>query len=416
MDYKVHKKYLPIFNLPPNIRYVILMGGRGAGRSFIVSLWLKLKLLAKQFMRGAIMRFILGDIRDSNFREITDRIEESGTANNFEIKDSLYIGSGGNFVKGIGFRKSSSDQRSKLKSLAKFNVVDIEEADEIPQDDFMQLDDSLRTKDGQVVIFLKLNSPPKNHWIIKRFFNLVPSDVEGFYKPVLKDSCKHNTLFIFTTYKDNIKNLNQTTIDNYESYQKTHPDYYWNMIRGLVSEGAKGLIYKNWQVIPDDLFDELPFQSFYGLDFGFTNHPTALVELKRHNNNVWAKELLYETGLNNKRISERMAQLGVSRTAPIYADCAEPKSIDEIFEDDWNIIPATKGADSVRAGVGYMLALEVAHTEGSVNIAKERQAYCWALDRNKEPTNEPVDKDNHSMDAIRYGVCTHAGDDYVGAV
>jgi phage terminase large subunit len=390
--YKILKPYRPAVNT--TARYIIIMGGRGAGRSYFVSQLLTMWIQTREFFRGAIMRFVLGDIRNSIFQEIKDRIEDYEMGG-FEVKENLTILWGNNFIRGIGFRKSTSDQKSKLKSLAQFSAVHIEEADETVEEDFMQLDDSLRTIKQDIKIILTLNCPDKNHWIIKRWFNLVPSGVEGFYTPVLKDSEKHNTLFIHTTYKDNAVNLNQTTKDNYKRYQTTKPDYYWNMIMGLVSEGRRGRIFKNWKPITEKEYNELPYTPYYGLDFGFSNHPTALVEIKEHNNNIWTKELIYETGLTNQRIAKKLEELGVSRLQPIYADSAEPKSIEELRVLDWNVQPAVKGPDSINVGVDMLLEKEVSYTENSTNIALENQEYRWALDRNKEPTNDPVDDFNH---------------------
>jgi phage terminase large subunit len=154
-------------------------------------------------------------------------------------------------------------------------------------------------------------------------------------------------------------------------------------------------------------FNNLPYTSFYGLDFGFTNDPTSLVEVKTHNEDVFVKELVYETGLTNQAISRRMELLGVPRDAVIYADCAEPKSIEEIKLAGWDIRPSVKGADSINAGIDMMLEKKISYVEGSENIATEYQEYCWALDANKEPINKPVDDFNHAMDAIRYALLTY---------
>lgn len=412
----VNSKYRPLFT-DSWWRYGILMGGRGAGRSTVASQRGIAKVVAPDYYRCAIMRFVLGDIRNSIYQEILDRADEQEIRDALTIREQLLsIGYGQNRINGVGFRKSSGDQKSKLKSLASYNEVIIEEADEINEEDFMQLDDSLRTLKSDIKIILLLNPPDRNHWIIKRWFNLLPSEVEGFYMPELKDIYRSDTLFIHTTYLDNIVNIDESTRANYERYQKTRPDYYWNMIRGLVSEGARGRVYPNWKVIPDHEFDELPYPSYYGLDFGYSNDPTALIEIKEHNENLWCRELIYETGLLNPQIARRMDELGVDRSAPIYADSQEPKSIEEIRLEDWNILPCRKGADSIRKGIDTVQGYTVHYTESSTNIAKEGQEYRWALDANKEPTNKPIDDFNHAMDGIRYGVDTHNHREYVGFV
>jgi phage terminase large subunit len=382
------------------------MGGRGAGRSMVASQYAVSKLFGKRYFRCAIMRYIAGDIRHSIYQDIHDRLEETERIGSVEVKENLLTFLWGeNKINGLGFKKSSGDQTAKLKSLAGYNCIVIEEADEISEEDFMQLDDSLRTMKGDIKIILLLNPPSKNHWIIKRWFNLSPSEVEGFYRPTLKES-RTDTTFIHSTYLDNLRNISLSTRENYEGYKKTKPDHYYNMIRGLVSEGARGRIFKNWTTMRPEDFDKIPYPSTFGLDFGFTNDPTALVEVKKHRNKAWVRQLIYETGMTNPGISRRLRELEISKSAPIYADSAEPKSIRELSDDGWNVLPAEKGPDSINAGIDMLLDMEIVYTEDSVDIAKESQEYKWALDKNKEPTNKPIDKWNHGMDAIRYDIYT----------
>ena len=169
MNQKVNVVYKPLFET--KARYVILMGGRGGGRSTVASQYANARLIAEDYFRCAIMRYILGDIRNSIYREITDRAEENelGIVPNDSLMRLEY---GMNSINAVGFRKSSGEQKSKLKSLASYNCVIIEEADEIQEEDFMQLDDSLRTVKGDIKIILLLNPPAKNHWIIQRWMKL----------------------------------------------------------------------------------------------------------------------------------------------------------------------------------------------------------------------------------------------------
>jgi phage terminase large subunit len=413
MNQKVNSVYKPLFT--ENKRYFILIGGRSAGRSFVASQFANANLMAPEYFRCAIMRYVLTDIRNSIFQEILDRADENETINELDIKEhGLTITYQENKINGIGFKKSSGDQKSKLKSLASYNCVIIEEADEVHEEDFMQLDDSLRTIKSNIKVIMMLNPPSKNHWIIKRFFNLDPSEHDGYYKLSLKPEVAHNTVFIHSTYKDNEKNISHSTKSNFEQYKATRPDHYYNMIEGLVSEGARGRIFTNWQRISDEEYEQLPYPVSYGLDFGFTNDPTALTEIKTHNNKVYCRELIYRAGLTNQDISREMERLGVNKEAEIIADSAEPKSIEELGRLGWIVIPATKGADSVRAGIDILLGKEVYYTHSSKNIDTEVQEYKWALDRNKEPTNAPIDEQNHSIDSLRYNIFTKNNTGFVG--
>lgn len=398
------KKYKELFT--SKVTYTILMGGRASGRSYHASQYALQHLITDDYFRCAIMRFVLGDIRNSIFQEIRDRIEENRLESQIDIKENtLEFVYGKNKINGIGFRKSSGDQKSKLKSLANYNCIIIEEGDEVSEEDFQQLDDSLRTLKAPIKVIICLNPPDKNHWIIKRWFNLLPSGVEGFYRAELKASEK-DTLFIHGTYRDNAKNLPEKKKANFLRYKETKPDHYYNMIEGLVSEGAKGRIYTKWKPIPDDEFYELAdIPSYFGLDFGFSNDPTALVEIKEHNNKIYLRELLYETGLTNQMIASRLRDFNIDYET-IYADSAEPKSIEEIKREGFNIVECIKGQGSLNAGIDVLIDKDIYYTEGSKHIALETQNYKWKLNKNKEPMNVPEDANNHLMDAVRYGVYT----------
>ncbi len=412
---KVNRHYKPLFNPPPNVRYFILMGGRGAGRSTTAAQFAVAKLRdTTRYFRCAIMRYVLGDIRNSIYQDIHDRLEEEEILDAVNVKEhNLTFEFGENKINGIGFKKSSGDQKSKLKSLASYNCVIIEEADEVQEEDFMQLDDSLRTAKSDIVVILMLNPPDKRHWIIRRWFNLVDTDVPGFYRAVLKGT-EEDAVFISTTFRENLANLNEGTIRNYERYERTRPEYYWNMIKGLVSEGLRGRIFKNWKPISIKEYEDLPYEETFGLDFGFTNDPTALIGVKKHNQKVWVREYVYEVGLTTPMISQKFTDLGLTYNSKIFADSQEARLIRELQDAGWNIEPADKGPDSVRAGVNIMLEREFCYTEDSTNIATESQQYVWRLDKNKEPTNEPKDEYNHAMDGIRYNIYTEGNEGYIG--
>lgn len=411
----MNKKYKPLMEPKPGIRYILVMGGRGAGRSTAGSQFVKSRLMdVANYFRCAIMRFILGDIRESIYAEIEDRLTEEGLADFVEVRgQQLSFEYGTNKVKGLGFRKSSSEQTSKMKSLASYNCVVIEEADEVDEDDFMQLDLSLRTKKADILVVLLLNPPHKDHWIVKRWFNLIESSIEGFYHAELKKNIQ-DTEFISTTYHDNIQNFNPSSIAAYEAYKKTKPSYYYSQIKGLISEGKIGRIYKTWKPIKVDEFEALDYPSIFGMDFGFSNDPTALIEVKMHNDDVYVRQHVYQTGLTNTLIGDKFEDCGLSEEDIVYADSAEPKSIQELNDLGWFVEPAEKGQGSLNAGIDMLLSKNVYYTEESTDIADEIQNYMWRLDKNKVPTNTPEDKHNHAMDAIRYAIFTDTRKEWVG--
>lgn len=398
LDQQVNEVYAPLF--VGGGRYIILMGGRGAGRSTVASQFVLAKLFSPNYFRCAIMRYTLGNIRNTIYREITDRAEEQGVKQAIDIADNtMTLKYGLNSVNAVGFRKSSGDQKAKLKSLANYNCVIIEEAEEVPEEDFMQLDDSLRTVKGDIKVILLLNPPPKSHWIIKRWFDLVASDENGFYIPKLRPEHK-DTTFIYTSYLDNQANLPDQTIKNYEAYRLTKPHHYWNVVRGLVPEVVTGKIYDGWKVI-----EEVPHEAqllCYGLDFGFHPDPAAIVAIYYHNGGYILDEKLYQRDLLNRHLATVLNNLP---KAVVVADSAEPKSIAEMKELGVDIVPCEKGADSVRAGIKKVQSLRLSATRGSINLWREYENYSWLVDKDgNEHEKEDPKCDNHAMSAVRYGI------------
>lgn len=379
------------------------MGGRGAGRSTVASQYALAKLCAPEYFRCAVMRYVLGDIRNSIFREITDRATENEIKEALDINESLMtIQYGANSINAVGFKKSSGDQKAKLKSLANYTTVIIEEADEIPEEDFRQLDDSLRTLKADIKIILLLNPPAKNHWIIEKWFNMVESGTKDFYIPVLKKDVD-NTTFIWTSYLDNQKNLAHASIVNYEHYRISDPSHYFNLIKGYIPEVVRGRIYSGWREI-----DGVPFEAKLvrrGLDFGYSNDPTAVIDIYYFNGGYILDEKLYQKGMLNSSIADFLKALSHPETL-VIADSAEPKSIDEIKLYGVNILPALKGRDSITSGIDYVKAQKISYTKTSVNLKREYENYAWLEDKETKDKyfNEPKPGEDHLLDALRYGL------------
>lgn len=398
MEQIVNEKYAEIFNTKK--RYTILLGGRGAGRSTVASQYLLAKLIAPEYFRCAIMRFILSDIRNSSFREIKDRAEEQGILDKLDINESqMTISYGANSINAHAFRKSSGDQSAKLKSLANYNQVWVEEADEVPEADFMQLDDSLRTMKSHINLLLTLNPPPKTNWILKRWFELEPTDQLNFYIPKCKSD---DVLYIRTDWHDNAANLDENTKNRYEEYKIYKPDHYWNMICGYVPETIVGKIYKGWKEV-----SSIPHEArllCYGLDFGFNPDPAAIVAVYYYNGGYILDEILYQTDLDN----EHLANIFLAKQkAPIVADSAEPKSISELYKYKVPVVPVEKGPDSVRFGIKHVQSLRISYTATSYNLKKEYENYAWKINKDGENVGiEDVKCENHLMSAVRYALNT----------
>lgn len=402
VNFEVHDNHIQLWE-QPNWRYGFLMGGRGNGRSGTASRYVVSRLLGAEYTRGAIMREVREDIRSSSFQEIIDRLEEQEIKDAFDVRD-LQISRGVNSVKAHGFRTSSGSQTAKLKSLAGYNLIWIEEAEEISEAEFMKLDDSLRTTKGSIRIIFTLNTPAKNHWIIKRFFDLdLTLQAPGFFLPRLKKGS--DAIYIPGTFRDNLPNIDPATAKRYEKYRETNPAYYWQMIEGLCPEVVMGRIYSGWKVV-----EEVPHEARlmgYSLDFGFDPDEAAIVAIYWYNGGFILDEKLYQTELLNKHLASTLQALP---KAPVIADSAEPKSIAELQGYGLNVIPCDKGADSVEFGIKHVQGLPISYTRSSKNLHDEYENYTWKVSKDGEAVGiEDPKKKNHLMSAARYGLNMLAG-------
>lgn len=201
--------------------------------------------------------------------------------------------------------------------------------------------------------------------------------------------------FIILTYLDN-EGLSEAIVREIES-RKSNKRFWQVYGLGLLGE-AEGRIYTGWQII-----DEVPFEARlerYGLDFGYSNDPTAIVALYYYNGGYILDEVTYQKGLSNKQIADI---LNNQPKALVIADSAEPKSIDELKLYGVNVQPVMKGRDSVAQGIQYVQDQRVSITKRSVNGLKEYRNYLWETDKEGRIINTPIDLWNHFLDATRYG-------------
>jgi len=405
-----HHKFTPLYEGPPGI--YICIGGRGGMKSYETAKWASVRLISDFHTRGVLIRdeattvknSILNDVKN-RFQEIDSQVDgyfsQVYSLQEDRIKNKLY---NHDAIFTIGIKDSSSYQSARLKSLSDVDFTIMEEAEDIRDEEkVFKLFDSIRKPNFKHVI--NLNVPDKNHWIIRRFFTLIPSEFDGYYDIKPKESLE-DVHIIQTSFKDN-KHLPESIVRRYEQYGNPesefyNPDYYYQAILGLVSEGNKGRVYKYWESCTENEFNNLPFESSYGLDWGFENDPTALVEVKRHNRKVWVKERLYRTAMTNYDIIKELKELGVGYNDKILADSQEPKSIAEINKAVFNITRYSKGHDSIIKGIDTLKSLNVYYTENSLNLETELLNYVYKETKDGKTTNKPIDDYNHGLDATRY--------------
>lgn len=403
VQFEIHASHIPLWE-NSDWRYAILMGGRGNGRSGTASRYIISQLLGKEYVRGAIMRATREDIRASCWGEIMDRINESKIHNNFRIVDNdMYIERGENSIRAHGFRASSGSLTARLKSLAGYNLVWIEEAEEIGEDEFRTLDDTLRTVKGRIRIIFTLNTPAKNHWILKKWFNLSPTDVQGFYAPSLKPEVK-DVIYVPGTWRENEVNLDKHTLERYKAYQYTNPSYFWQVIEGLAPEEVRGKIFTGWQMI-DAVPDEARLVRF-GEDFGWFPDPACAVAIYYWNGSYIIDEVAYGNYLSNEFLAQAIKEVDNGRRVMVIADSAEPKSIAEQNKYGIYVKGAEKGKDSVDYRIKTTSLKKIFVTRRSKNVWESYENFAWAEDRDGNSIGEPEHTWSHAMDAVSYGIAS----------
>lgn len=421
--------YQPVFTEKYDI--CDIWGGRGRGGSHFVTDLFLFKITQPYYFRGYFMRFIHSDIRGSLYQDFKDRLEEHPEIdiNDFSFDDTKmlikYLPTG-NMILSKGFRKSQGSATAKLKSIAGATDVCIEESEEISLDDFNKLLDSLRTKKAELHIYRIFNPPSKNHWIIKDYYDILPltkNDLKDISPDVWDELCRigktdkiselldgyfiarpkkiDGFISIFSTYKENEQNVNLSTIKRFEGYKFNNLEHYLTDIRGFISGGAKGLIYKHFEDV--DYKPDLEFYTLYCIDFGHTD-PCSInrLDVNLSTKSVYVTELLYKTHASNDDIIFTLKNDNVNFDE-VVCDSARPDKITELQAAGFNAFGAKKGQGSIIDGIDIVKKYNI-FLISAENTRNEVNLYKWARDREKNPTGKPEDKNNHSLDALRYGL------------
>lgn len=282
---------------------------------------------------------------------------------------------GGRMVEFFG-----ADDDLKLRG-AKRNILYINEGNELDfKTHFFQL--LIRTEDD---VFIDFNPDDENIWINteleqKRFYDKGDVDI------------------IVSTYKDNTF-LPQSIVNEIEYLELNDPEFW--KIYGLGQYGKiHGLIFPDYNIV-----DSVPVDAQFiahWLDWGFTNDPTSFGSVWRYNSELYIDELIYQRGLTNSDIINKLKGLGITRQQEIIADSAEPKSIEDLIRAGFRVTPAKKGPDSIINSIDVLRPLKKNITSRSINTIKEFKVYRWLTDKAGNSINEPSDNNNHSIDGIRY--------------
>jgi phage terminase large subunit len=377
----ISDKYQPLFK--GKNRLYILTGGRASGKSFIGAIF----ALFLSMEAGHVIlytRYTMTSAEISIIPEFLKKIELLNWQKYFYVvKNEIVNKISGSRILFRGIKTSSGDQTANLKSIEGLTTWIFEEAEELrSRETFDKINYSIRVEGVTNRVVLILNNTDEEHFIYKDFFS-----------PKLKD-----VVYIHTTYLDNINNLSKSFVQDVEKLKETNYEAYYHIILGNFRKTAKGIIFKNISRYTQDVKG----LKVYGLDFGFSNDPTALIETTITKEGYYFKQLIYETGLTNTDLIKILKTLNI-KYAPIYADSSRPDSIEEIFRAGFNIHKANK---AIKYGIDCMLDRPIYLHENSLELIKEFNTYSWQTDRNGNQLPEPIDYLNHAIDAARYSVAT----------
>ena len=353
-------------------RIRIVQGGTSSSKTFTILPFLIHYAIKKpnseiSIVSESIPHLKRGAIKD--FLKIMDWTVNFNSAN-FNKSNLTYRFSNGSYIEFF-----SADMPDKLRG-ARRDILFINECNNVSFESYQQL--AIRTKK---FIYLDYN-PTNEFWV---------------HTELMQDD---NSDFVILTYKDN-EALDGAIVKEIEkAKEKAKTSSYWDnwwKVYGLGEIGSlDGVIFNNWKTI-----DTIPNDARllgYGVDFGYTNDPTAIVEVYKWNDKRIVNEICYEKGLTNSQIAKR-----ITTKMPAYCDSAEPKSIAELKMQGINATAVEKGADSIKYGINTIQENDYLVTSNSTNLISELRKYAWDKDkRTGETLNKPIDDFNHAIDSWRY--------------
>lgn len=352
-------------------RVKIIQGGTSAGKTFGIIPVLIDKAAKVEGLEISIVAETIPHLRRGALRDFLKIMKSTGRYFEERFNRSLLRYE---FANGSVIEFFSADDSSKLRG-ARRDILYINECNNITFDAYNEL--AIRTRKE---VYLDFN-PANEFWVHTE----------------LKDESDSD--FLILTYKDN-EALDQSIIDQIEkNREKAKTSTYWANWWKVYGEGQlgmlEGVVFSNWKQI-----DTIPKEAKLlgiGLDFGYTNDPTAIIEIYNYNGQRIVNELAYQTGLLNSDIAKLLP-----KNVVVYADSSEPKSIDEIKRHGITIKGVTKGKDSINYGIDVIQRQEYLVTSNSQNLIKELRSYIWDTDKQGKRLNKPIDFNNHAIDAWRY--------------
>lgn len=355
-----------------------MWGGRYSLKSHTVARYLLIKAREAK-TRVACFREFQNSISESSHQLLSDLIQQYELTD-FEVTNNSIV----NRINGSDFLfKGLWNNEQSIKSIEGIDIAWIEEAQTVSETSLEVLTPTVR-KDNSKIIYT---------------YNRLLED-DPVHKRLILEG-RPNTLAINVNYDIAVKYgmIPDVILQEIEDDKLNRPSLYRHKWLGEPNTLEKK-IYRDWLFI-----DEIPHEArlvVRGLDFGFSNDPSVLVDIYQHNGGFIIDERFFQKGFHNKQIADFIN--GMESKSITIADSAEPKSIDEIRSYGVNIIGANKGQGSVKQGIDFVQSQRISVTKRSMNVAKAYRNYMWKSDKNGRIVNEPDHSWSDAMDAIRYGL------------
>ena len=355
-----------------NKRFIVEQGGTRSGKTYNILIWIIMDYCMRNTGKTiSITRKAYPALRATAMRDFFDILKTHGLYD--ETRHSMTTSEyniNGNMVEFI-----SLDQPQKIRG-RKRDLCFINEGNELSAEDFFQL--NIRTTERVIIDY---NPSDEFHWIYDQI--------------ITREDCD----FHITTYKNN-PFLSASLIAEIERLKEIDANYW--RVYGMGERGqSKGLVFTISEC------EQVPATAKrigYGLDFGFTNDPSSLIESFVDGDNIYFDELIYQTGMTNSDLVNMFKSLNIDTRDIIWADSSEPKAIHELHRFGFNVKPTAKGQDSINLGIDLMRRYKIMVTKRSFNLMKEFRNYKYIEDKMGRLTNKPVDAFNHGIDACRYSV------------
>ena len=398
---KTQEVYNPLYNNTDKL-ITLITGGRGSAKSFNVGTFIE-RLSFESGHKMLYSRYTMTSADISVIPEFQEKIDLEGTNDFFDITKKHIINTfSDSVIMFRGIRTSSGNQTAKLKSIQGLTTFVCDEAEEWnSEEDFDKLVLSIRQKGIQNRVIIIMNPTDSNHFIYKKYIEKTHKliEIDGVQVQI---STHPNVLHIHTTYLDNIENLSPQFIQEMERMKEEEPEKYAHVAIGRWSDVAEGAIFKRFEIV--DSIPDYAKKRGVGLDFGYSNDPSAAIECALIDNDLYLDELFYRTRMLSGDISDSLKPFRLK----VISESADPRLIQEISNSGILIYPVDKSninsKSSILAGIDKMLELNLKVTRRSYNLLYELRKYTWDKDKDGNYINKPIDKYNHALDAARYWV------------